>query len=173
MDERADGDDLSAEYGRRRREDDDAAAERRDVEWAATPWHSLVVGSCGHEVELTLTTGSVVAGEVTDVGGSWCLVATGGSAVAVILEHVTSMRAPLRTTPPGRIQRPLGSVLRRWARMRGDVSLELADGTVCRGKVRHVLSDAVLVASDHDPVGRVIPLTALISVRGPRLDPAD
>lgn len=178
MDERADGGDLSAEPGRQRRLDDDAAAERREVEWSATAWHSLVVGACGHEIELTTSTGTVVAGSVVDVGSRWCLVDTGGGSVAVSLDHIVSMQAPLRATPPRPIQRTLGSVLRRWARMRAELSLELVDARMRVGRVRQVLADAVTleVAGDQDLVGgdrrgvaMTVPLDAVVTVRGPRL----
>jgi len=166
--ERADGGDVSAEHGRRRLEDDEAVSERQGVEWAATSWQSLVVGACGHDVELTLSTGSVVTGPVVDVGSSWCLVEMGAGSVAVLLGQVVSMRATLRATAARTVQRTLGSVLRRWARMRAEVSLEVVDGRVIRGRLRHVLSDAVTLADPRD-VATTVPLSAMVAVRGPRL----
>lgn len=178
--ERADDDEHEAlERDRRRREDDDAAAERRDVEWATTSWHSLVAGSLGHDVHVTTSTGSAVLGRLVDHGEGWCRldVTPGSSSVVVLLAHVVSLRARPRVAPPRAIQRPPGSVLRRWARMREPVSVELVDGSVVTSRVGHVLSDAMTLVAAPDPAaadggftGQVtVPLSAVVCLRGPRL----
>ena len=166
--ERADPVDRLVDLERQRREDDEATAERLEVEWATTSWYSLVAGACGDTAEFTLSTGAVVEGTVIDVGDSWCLVDVTSGSVAVALEHVLSMRADRRASPPRTVRPTIGSVLRRWARMRAEVSFELSGGRVVVGRVRNVLADAVTVAASPTTV-RVFPFSGLVTVRGPRL----
>jgi hypothetical protein len=166
--ERADPGDPFARQGLERHEDDEATTERLEVEWAATSWHSLLLGARGHPVALTVSTGGAVEGMVSDVGDSWCLVDVGGGSVVVVLAHVVSMQAAPRAVPPRTLEPTLGSVMRRWARMRSPVSLQLSDGRVVAGQVRHVLADAVTVAASRASVVAV-PYTALVTARGPRL----
>jgi hypothetical protein len=155
------------EAGRRRLADDEAVAERREVELATTSWHSLLAGAQGEEIALATVTGSEVAGRVLDQGAGWCLLGVGGWTV-VVLEHVVWMKGVVRAAPPQVVRRGLGSLVRRWARARQQITVELVDGRIVDGRVGLVLSDALTLVT---PAGQTtIPFSALVCLRGPRLD---
>jgi hypothetical protein len=147
--------------------DDQAAAERVEVEWAATSWRALVAGSVGDWVDVTLTTGSTVAGRCVDHGRGWCLIDGGGRYTLVLLDQVVMISGVGRVDPERRVQRGAGAVLRRWARMRDQISVELVDGRRVEGRLSEVMSDAVCVVRETESARRVvIPLTAVVAMNG-------
>jgi hypothetical protein len=175
--ERADPDEREAVVrDQRRRDDDEQVVERREVEWAATSWHDLVVGSVSREVSLRTVTGSEVVGVVADVGDGWCQVDRPGRTAVVLLDRVAGLRADLRVSPGPAVQPRLGSVLRRWARFREPVSVELVDAESVTGLVSHVLADALTVVAPTGPDGEqlggepvTVPFAAIVCVHGPGL----
>jgi hypothetical protein len=158
-------------YEAARREDDAASAERLEVERAATSWHSLLAGSVGSPIDLVMCTGSAVAGQCVDVGRMWCLVDCETTHALVMVDQVVSLTGAHRVGSRSVAEPGAGSVLRRWARLGMPVSVELVTAERVRGVVAEVLSDALAIATDTEPSRRVmVPLTAVVTVRGPRLE---
>lgn len=156
--------------GVERRWIDQAAAERREVEWAATSWGALVAGAKGDVVEVALTTDSRVTGALIDSGRGWCLIDSGTRHTVVLLDHVVTFVAPARVLPEAPLQRGVGAVLRRWARMRERITVELANGNRISGIVTDVMSDAVCVVRETAPRRVVLPLRAVVAVSGSKID---
>jgi hypothetical protein len=146
---------------------DQAAAERREVEWAATSWGALVAGARGDLVEVALTTGATVTGRLIDSGRGWCLIDSGTRYTVVLLDQVVTFDAAARVLPEASIQRGVGAVLRRWARMREQINVELTNGNRLMGTISEVMSDAVCVITETEARRRVvIPLHAVVAVSG-------
>jgi hypothetical protein len=154
-----------------RRADDAAAAERLDVERAATPWQSVLAASIGSHLDISMRTGSVVAGRCIDVGRRWCLIDTGTTHTLVMAEHVVSLAGAQGVAPQSLVELGVGAVLRRWARLALPVSLEVTNAERFQGAVTEVLSDAVTIATETEPVRRLlVPVNGIVTVRGPRLE---
>ena len=166
--DRADrSDELLVSDGVERRWVDQAAAERREVEWAATSWGALVAGARGDLVEVALTTDSMVTGRLIDSGRGWCLIDSGTRYTLVLLDYVVTFNAAARVLPEPSIQRGVGAVLRRWARLREQITVELTSGNRISGNIREVMSDAVCVVTETEARRRVvIPLRAVVAVSG-------
>ncbi|MFL6181113.1 MAG: hypothetical protein ACJ73J_02290 [Actinomycetes bacterium] len=166
--DRADrSDERLVSHGVERRWVDQAAAERREVEWAATSWGALVAGATGDLVEVALSTDSTVAGRLIDSGRGWCLIDSGTRYTLVLLDQVTTFVAAARVLPEASIQRGVGAVLRRWARMREQITVELTNGNRIAGSVTEVMSDAVCVVTETESPRRVvIPLRSVVAVSG-------
>lgn len=150
---------------------DQAAAERREVEWAATSWGALVAGARGDLVEVAMTTESIVTGRLIDSGRGWCLIDSGTRYTVVLLDQVVAFIAAARVLPEAPLQRGVGAVLRRWARMRERITVEMANGNRISGIVSEVMSDAVCVIRETESPRRVvIPLRAVVAVSGSMID---
>lgn len=159
-------DDALIEADSERRDLDAEVVERVEVEHAATPWGALLAGSLGREVTLDVA-GVIHRGSVCVSGSDWCLLEKDGSAVLVPLVQVLAATglhaaAPAAISPAG-----LGSVLRRWRRMRSEVTVHLCDGSRRQGQVLEVLADAFTISSSDDLAERVtIPGSAVRWVSG-------
>jgi hypothetical protein len=149
----------------RRRADDEAAAERVDVEWAATSWVSLLSPSSG-ALSVRMLDGSAVSGWCTDTGRGWALLDIGGREVMLNLEQVLTVSGARSPTPAaGPVQRGMGWVLRRWARHRSPIVVQLVNGDQVRGVVQEVLADAVVVVAELEPPQRIIiPLSSVVLI---------
>lgn len=147
--ERGDPSDAELLAGEFERRDDDAeVAERVQVELATTPWVEMLAGSAGAAVDVVLSDGVRHRGVVAEIGDGWCLLDVDGRAVLLPLGQVvvlSGLRGPaLRAGGrPG-----MGSVLRRWGRMRCGVTVHLMDGSTRSGLVADVLADAFALAPD-------------------------
>lgn len=145
--ERGDPSDAELLAGEFERRDDDAeVAERVQVELATTPWGEMLAGSGGAAVEIVVSDGVLHQGVVADVGDGWCLLEVDGRAVLLPLDQVvvlSGLRGPVLRAGgrPG-----VGSVLRRWGRMRCGVTVHLLDGSTRSGLVVDVLADAFALA---------------------------
>ena len=157
-----------------REAEDDAAAERVEVEWAATSWRSLL-GHSPSQVELSLIDGSRILGELTDGGQDWSLIRDRNRHVLVGLDHVVTVAGVGDVLPVGSTRRGMGWVLRRWARMRATISVQLVSGVHLHGTVGEVLRDAVVLVLDLDPPRRLlIPTKAIVCAAGdPIVDVGD
>ena len=161
--ERGDPSDAGLLAGESQRRDDDAeVAERVQVEQAATPWAELIAGSAGGPVEVVISDGVRHRGVIDEVGDGWCLLEVDGRSVLVPLGQVVAV-AGLRGPAPRVSARPgVGSVLRRWSRMRCTVTVHLIDGSTRSGPVVDVLADAFGLALDGGSDGfLVVPHTAV------------
>jgi hypothetical protein len=149
-----------------RREMDADVGERVEVEQAATPWAALLAGSLGREVTLEVT-GVSLRGRVSASGADWCLLTGDGSAVLVPLVQVVAASG-LDAADPAAVSRAgLGSVLRRWRRMRSEVTVRLRDDSTRSGQVVDVLADGFTMSSSADGATKVtIPGTAVRWVSG-------
>lgn len=159
-------DDALIEADAERRDLDAEVVERVEVEQAATPWSALLAGSLGREVTLDVA-GVVHRGRVGAAGADWCLLECEGGAVLVPLTQVLAASG-LQAAAPAAVSRAgIGSVLRRWRRMRSAVSVHLVDGSTRRGQVAEVLADAFTLTATDDQVTRVtIPGAAVRWVSG-------
>jgi hypothetical protein len=149
-----------------RRDLDAEVAERVEVENAATLWGALLAGSLGREVALEVA-GVTHRGLVGASGSDWCLLEGDGTAVLVPLAQVVTATG-LHTAAPAAVSLiGIGSVLRRWRRMRSVVTVHLRDGSTRSGQVVEVLADAFTMASSDDTAARVtIPGAAVRWVSG-------
>ncbi|MCZ3389620.1 MAG: hypothetical protein LH645_11000 [Actinomycetia bacterium] len=155
--ERGDPSDAELVAGESERRDDDAeVAERVQVELAATPWLEVLAGSVGGTVELVISDGVRHRGIVAEVGDGWCLLEVGGRSVLLPLGQVVALSG-LRGQALRACARPgMGSVLRRWGRMRCVVTAHLVDGSTRSGPVVDVLVDAFALAAAGGPGGLLI-----------------
>jgi hypothetical protein len=156
----------------RRRDDDAEVAERVLVEQAATPWTELLAGSTGLPVEIIGSDGAPHRGVVAEVGDGWCLLEVDGRSVVLSLGHVVAVSGLGGPAAPAVARPLLGSVLRRWGRMRYAITAHLLDGSTRRGPVVEVFADAFALAPDSGPDGLVIiPHSAVRHVVGELFTP--
>jgi len=159
-------DDALIEADAERRELDAEVVERVEVEQAATPWGALLAGSLGREVALEVA-GVTHRGIVEASGSDWCLLESDGSAVLVPLSQVVTATGLHAAAPNTLSLAGIGSVLRRWRRMRSVVTVQLRDGSARSGQVAEVLADAFTLSSSGDVAERVtIPGAAVRWVSG-------
>ncbi len=124
-------------------------AERTRAERAALTVADRLRASRGREVGLRLTGGESISGRVEQVGATWIALDSAGP-VLVPLAAVAAVSG-LATTgagdagPPA-LQVPLTVVLRRIARDRSAVRLQLRGGAVIEGTLDRVGADHVDVA---------------------------
>ena len=127
--------------------------------------------SPAHAVEITLTGGAVVRGELGRAGRDWCLVAEAqptGQEVLVSLPAVTAVRG-LSTRAVPEAARPLsarlglGSVLRRVAEEAERVHVVSTDGSRRQGVVQRVGADFFELSSEPGLV--VVPFVGLALLR--------
>lgn len=159
-------DDALIEAEADRRDRDAEVVERVEVEQAATPWSALLAGSLGREITVDLA-GVRHRGSVGACGSDWCLLESDGSAVLVPLVQVLAATG-LEAAAPAAVSRAgVGSVLRRWRRMRTVVTVHLSDGSTRSGQVAEVFADAFTLSSAGDADTRVtIPRAAVRWVGG-------
>lgn len=159
-------DDALIEADAERRDLDAEVVERVEVEHAATPWGALLAGSLGREVTLDVA-GVVHRGSVGACGSDWCLLERDGSAVLVPLVQVVATTGLHAAAPAAVSLAGIGSVLRRWRRMRSVVTVHLSDGSTRSGQVVEVLADAFTMTSSDDAAARVtVPDAAVRWVSG-------
>jgi hypothetical protein len=146
-------------------ERDADVVERIAVERAATRWPELLAGSAGRDVSLTCLDGTLLTGTVVDAGSDWCVLAVGGRALLVPLRQVLTAAGLGRAAPRVDTRAGMGWALRRWARMRSDLTVHLVNGSVIRGRVVDVLKDAMTLRVDV-PTAITIPFTSVGRVSG-------
>jgi hypothetical protein len=146
-------------------ERDADVAERVAVERAVTRWPELLAGSVGREVSLTCPDGTPLTGTVVDAGTDWCVLAVGGRALLVPLRQVLTVSGVGRAAPRVDTRAGIGWVLRRWSRMRSDLTVHLVNGSVLRGGVVDVLKDALTLRGDVS-TAVTIPFTSVSRVSG-------
>jgi hypothetical protein len=159
-------DEVLIEADADRRDLDAEVVERVEVEQAATPWGALLAGSLGREITLEVA-GVMHRGRVSACGSDWCLLESEGSTVLVPLSQVLAATGLAAAAPAAVSRAGIGSVLRRWRRMRSAVSVQLSDGSTRSGQVAEVLADAFTVSIADVVATRVtIPIAAVRWVSG-------
>lgn len=134
-------------------------------EFAETTVESRLAGALGGQVEMWVA-GERIAGEVTEAGAGWCIIADTGP-IVVNLAQLQSIRLGSRTHAQGSAASVLSiaSPLRRWAGERRACRVTFAGGE------RRIDGDLDAVARDYlqlrAPGGRfdLIPQRAIATVR--------
>jgi hypothetical protein len=135
-------------------ERDAELADRARGEYAAVTFASRIHASLAHEVALTLVTGYVVEGTLTQAGVDWCsVVKAEGQAVwlvrlgAVAAAYGLSSRAVPEAARPAVARLSFGSALHRLGVDHDEVLMQLASGASLRARVLRIGADFVEVES--------------------------
>lgn len=149
------------------RERDADLTERVAVERAATRWPELLAGSVGRDVSLVCVDGTPLQGTLTDVGEDWCVLLVNGQALLVPLRQVLTASGLRRAASRVATRVGMGWTLRRWARMRSDLTVHLVNQSVLRGHVADVLSDAFTLRVDAaTAIAITVPFASVSRVSG-------
>lgn len=153
--ERADPDDgLWLAAAERRAEDDAALTERIEVEQATSGWASQLPTSVGRVMQVRTSDAVQHEGVVAETGRDWMLLSLPRRARLLMLSEVVALVEPTAVDPAlthsGRrgLSLGVGSVYRRWGRVRSAVTVALRDGSQVSGQVRSVLADAAVLRTD-------------------------
>ncbi|WP_406831775.1 hypothetical protein ABEG17_02870 [Pedococcus sp. KACC 23699] len=170
--------DLAAQWeAEERRELDAEVADRTRRERAALGLYERLAAAGSQVLGLTLRTGTVVTGQVADVGDGWLLVGAQGGPVSLVpfggLTAVTGLSTRAAGEPAGR-RFGLGYALRGLSRDRSVLTLTDAAGGQATGTIDAVGKD-VLELSEHagdlarrpeNITGRrLVPFDALVLLR--------
>lgn len=170
--------DLAAQWeAEERRELDSEVADRTRRERGALGLYERLAAAGPAVLGLTLRTGTVVTGQVADVGDGWLLVGTPGGPVSLVpfggLTAVTGLSARAAGEPSGR-RFGLGYALRGLSRDRCVLSITDGAGGQATGTIDGVGKD-VLELSEHaadlprrpeNVTGRrLVPFDALVLLR--------
>lgn len=170
--------DLGAQWeAEQRRELDSEVSDRTRRERGALGLYERLAAAGTSRVGLTLRTGTVLDGQVADVGDGWVLLGVPGGAVSLVpfggVTAVTGLSARAAGEPAGR-RFGLGYALRGLSRDRSVVSVVDVSGAQATGTIDAVGRD-VLELAEHaadlprrpeNVTGRrLVPFDALVVVR--------
>jgi hypothetical protein len=138
-------------------------AEQSVDAYAEVTWASRLLATQRAAVRLTCAGGHVVAGDVVRVGAGWLVLEPDTLVLTAAILRAGGLppRAVHAEVAPVRARLGLGSVLRRLAAAREDVSLGLVDGSVLSTTLRRVGSDFVELGA----TAEVVPWSSLAVVR--------
>ena len=150
-------------------------ADRARGEYATVSFASRVHASVGHVVGLTLRTGDVAEGTLTEAGVDWCTVVTDEPQVtwlvrldAVVAAAGLSPRAVPEAARPATARLGFGSALHRLSTQAVDVLVHLGPAVSRRARVLRIGVDFVEVESREGIGGsdvQLLPFAAVAAVR--------
>ena len=150
-------------------------ADRTRAEYAAVSFASRVHASVGRHVTLTLRTGDVVEGTLSQAGVDWCTLVTSGSPVswlvrleAVVTAAGMSPRAVPEAARPATARLGFGSALHRLSTQATEVVVHLGPSVSRRVRVLRIGADFVEVESREGAGGagvQLLPFAAVAAVR--------
>jgi hypothetical protein len=150
-------------------------ADRARGEYTTVSFASRVHASVGHTVALTLRTGDVVDGTLTQAGVDWCTLVTDRPQVswlvrldAVVTAAGMSSRALPEAARPATARLGFGSALHRLSTQAAEVVVHLGPSVSRRVRVLRIGADFVEVESREGSGGagaQLLPFAAMAAVR--------